>query len=532
MSSDQLDVASNTDLSVFNDTSSSLPASIVKVSAPKAVAKKAKTTAVATIVNRTIAVADITPGNSETTSTKEIAPTQNVILNNSGALLTTTTTYVQASTSLSPPSSSCLFPGDASSPTRKIIFNEIAWMGSPSSSKEEWIELKNISGEDIDLSGWRLLDATGKIKLDLGVGDDISRNGFFVVSHGSSSIDEIAGSRKIYSGDLVNGGDTLALIDAQCVVSDYIDAPKGWPAGDNTTKQTLERDANGIGWHKSTLPGGTPGVENSAGPPPVQYKLMVAFEGDAPGTITSIPAGLFCNASCTGSFASGTPMVLTPVPGGNSVFKGWSGMCYGQTACSLTVGGNISITADFRALTPLKPPVMTNPISIATSTIITATSTSFAAPNLFIEAVQIGGASSTNDLVRIYNPATRSIDISGWKLHKRSQSGTDYSVKQFPAESIVGAGGIFVWANGLGGFSETVHANVSSTETLSADNSVALLDSDGNIIDGVAWGTGTGQYGGGSPYPTSPGVDQMLVRRSVDGVMVDSKNDASDFMIK
>ena len=34
----------------------------------------------------------------------------------------------------------------------QAIFNEIAWMGTKNSSNDEWIEIKNISGNSIDLA--------------------------------------------------------------------------------------------------------------------------------------------------------------------------------------------------------------------------------------------------------------------------------------------------------------------------------------------------------------------------------------------
>ena len=137
-----------------------------------------------------------------------------------------------------------------------------------------------------------------------------------------------------------------------------------------------------------------------------------------------------------------------------------------------------------------------------------------------------------NDLVKLYNPTGVTVDMSGWKLHKKSQTGTDYSLKVFPAGSTIDAGQSFVWANSADGFSETIVANVSSTETLAADNSVALMDAAGNIVDAVAWGTGTSQYGEGPPYPTSPGVNQLLSRRSSGGVMVDTDNNTNDFILQ
>jgi hypothetical protein len=319
------------------------------------------------------------------------------------------------------------------------------------------------------------------------------------------------------------------------------------------------------------MPGGTPGAENSAGPPPAQYKLTVAFEGEAASaTIASDPVGLVCGASCAGSFSSGTQITLTPAAGQNTAFSGWSGLCYGQTKCSFTIGTNTSLVASFRstlaaptggssggsdsnnasgssATTSVDASADVDIPSLSTGVTTTiATSsppadsgnsdansgTAAAASHVLIAAVQITGASAANDLVKLYNPTATTIDMSGWKLHKKSQTGTDYSVKVFPAGSTILAGQSFTWANSAGGFSDSIGANVSSTETLSADNSVALMDAAGNIVDAVAWGTGTGQYGEGPPYPTSPGANQLLSRRSSDGVLVDTDNNTNDFTLQ
>ena len=463
----------------------------------------------------------------------------------------------------------CSFPGGAPSTTRNIIFNEIAWMGSPSSSNAEWMEVKNNSADAVDLSGWELMNASGKIKISFSSGDAIAGGGFLVLARESAGAIASGGAvatpgAKIYSGDLVNGGDVLALIDPHCGVSDYLDASHGWPGGNNTTKQTLERDADGVGWHTSALPGGTPGVENSAGPPTTQYKLIVAFGGDASGaTIKSNPVGLTCAASCTGSFASGTQITLVPAAGVSTTFGGWSGLCYGETTCSFVISANTSLSAQFNA--PVAPAssvangdtgasggtdnalLSTSGATSTASSSLPATpadadnsdtnngnigGTAVSASHILISTVQIADASSSNDLVKLYNPTGVTVDMSGWKLHKKSQTGTDYSLKVFPAGSTIDAGQSFVWANSADGFSETIVANVSSTETLAADNSVALMDAAGNIVDAVAWGTGTSQYGEGPPYPTSPGVNQLLSRRSSGGVMVDTDNNTNDFILQ
>jgi hypothetical protein len=89
-----------------------------------------------------------------------------------------------------------------------------------------------------------------------------------------------------------------------------------------------------------------------------------------------------------------------------------------------------------------------------------------------------------------------------------------------------------MWANSADGFSASIGADVSSTETLAGNNSVALTDADGNLEDALAWGTGTDQYGKGAPYPDDPVAGQVLTRKMVDGVPTDTGNNADDFALQ
>jgi hypothetical protein len=152
--------------------------------------------------------------------------------------------------------------------------------------------------------------------------------------------------------------------------------------------------------------------------------------------------------------------------------------------------------------------------------------------HLVIAAVQIGSASSSaNDMVKLFNPTARLVDVSGWKLRKKSSSGTDYSLRVFPDGNTIAAGGSFMWANAGDGFGDAMHADVTSTATLAADNSVALLDASGTVVDAVAWGTGTDQFVESIAYPTNPASGQVLERRSIGGAIVDTDNNSTDFVL-
>ena len=85
---------------------------------------------------------------------------------------------------------------------------------------------------------------------------------------------------------------------------------------------------------------------NPAAPP---VTLNVAKAGSGSGSVTSVPAGIACGATCSASAASGTVVTLTATPDSGSTFAGWTGACSGTGACVLTLGATTSVTATFTA---------------------------------------------------------------------------------------------------------------------------------------------------------------------------------------
>jgi hypothetical protein len=466
---------------------------------------------------------------------------------------TDASTEAQITATIAPaaPVPSCAFPSSppaTSSLSQKILFNEVAWMGTTAAANQEWMELKNNSSRDVTLSGWEVTNASGKMKVDFGADDRIAAGGFLLLARGSTTLPYVHASQISYSGDLRNAGDNLVLFDPSCNASDFVAAlAAGWPAGNNTTKQTMERDADGAGWHSSVNAGGTPGAENSVVQPPAHYEVNIMFEGNSGATVTSNPAGVTCTATqCTGTFTEKTKVTLTEQPASGALFDGWSGACSGKGKCSFTVSGDTSLTASFHVpITTTSDPSSSNTDSDSDSSSNSnsgsgsgseSTSTSASAPvasaHILIAAVQIAGAASTNDFVKLYNPSSVAVDMGGWKLRKKSQTGSDYSLRTIPADMTIAPGGYFVWANSAGGFSASIGADVSSTETIAGNNSVALTDADGNLKDALAWGTGTGQYGEGAPYPDNPAAEQVLARKMVAGVPTDTGSNADDFVLQ
>lgn len=77
------------------------------------------------------------------------------------------------------------------------------------------------------------------------------------------------------------------------------------------------------------------------------FQLTVTLAGTGAGTVTSSPAGISCPATCAATFASGTQVKLTTVPAKGSYFAGWSGVCKGTGACTVTMNANKAATATF-----------------------------------------------------------------------------------------------------------------------------------------------------------------------------------------
>lgn len=469
----------------------------------------------------------------------------------------------------------CIFPASVpANISHGVILNEIAWMGSPVAPGEsadhaadrEWIELKNISGTEISLEGWQIMDASGKIRISFGSGDELLPNMLYLLSRNGNFVDSLSDD-KAYTGVLPNSGDKLGIFDASCGVSDFIDASSEWPGGSNSTKQTLERTKD-LSWQTSIDAGGTPRAENSAGAAIAdttsssveRYDMDLAIVGDGSGKVTVKPGSIVCKISCVHEYAAGTTVTLTAAPSGGTTFIGWSGGCSGTEECSFVIDGMVSVTANFRlnadallvtddnvqgdatnvvATTSISNAATTVSDVIGTADIADQASPSSSPPlpssgsalvnHPVIAEIQIAGAMAGDDFVKIYNPTPVTLDIGGWKLRKKSSTGSDASLREFPAGSTLAPDARFTWASDAAGFAQSIGADVSSTETLSVSNSVALFDGSGTQIDAVAWGTGTNQYVEGSPYPQNPVADQVLRRKFTDGMVVDTDNNSNDF---
>ncbi|MEK7094406.1 MAG: lamin tail domain-containing protein [Patescibacteria group bacterium] len=590
--------------------------------------------------------------------------------------------------------------------SRDVLINELAWMGSmvqngessSDASRREWIEFFNVSSRTISLTNWQLRDQAGKFKIIFPSGASLRPHSFYLLARGVA--EKVLGKKPdlLYSAGLSNDGALLRLINNRCEIVDQIDASVKWPAGNRETKQTLERNADGLGWHTSVSPGGTPRAENSViktttapspsgggsgsvAPSPgssssstliIYPKILIneiqtasasstheefvelynpsneavdltnwyiqkktksasSFSTFLPKTalagksiaahgffvISHPSSSLIAQVVTDEGLADHNTLVLKN-PHGDIIDKvGWggagdfeeqaapnpdsdqsiqrkvSGSSFIDTehnsedfeikdcpspqsfvgACSelalllstnsesgtatntsavvlassssgvssssaTTTSSSSSISTSLSTLeenTVTPTSTETAVVSSTTTSSSTALTSStptilFSSPNhLVIIEVQITGGSgkTDNDYIRIFNPTSNGIDVGGWKLRKRTQSGTESSIKVFPDSVSVSLGGNFLWANSKDGFSEIVSADVSSTQTLASNNSIVLLNASDVVIDAVAWGSDhVGPFIEGIAFPNSAPV---FHRKVSEGVVVDTDQNQADF---
>jgi len=82
------------------------------------------------------------------------------------------------------------------------------------------------------------------------------------------------------------------------------------------------------------------------------YTLIVTKLGTGNGTVTSSVAGITCGTDCMENYVTGTSVTLTAAAATGSTFTGWSGVCTGTGACSVSMTAAKSVTATFTTPAP------------------------------------------------------------------------------------------------------------------------------------------------------------------------------------
>ena len=171
-------------------------------------------------------------------------------------------------------------------------------------------------------------------------------------------------------------------------------------------------------------------------------------------------------------------------------------------------------------------------------------------PNILISEVQVSGSNGANDeFVELYNPSVNFVDLSGWRISRRtaSVSGALTTLVSSMSGSIK-PHGFFLVANPL--YSGSVSADLlySATSSGIASNNTVILFSDNGVtvVDKVGMGTAEDNEGGTTVVvPTSgQSVERKATVTSTDVSMnpggsdefegngQDTDTNGSDFILK
>ena len=141
---------------------------------------------------------------------------------------------------------------------------------------------------------------------------------------------------------------------------------------------------------------------------------------------------------------------------------------------------------------------------------------SAAAPDIILSEVQIEGSAGADEFVELYNQGAASASLGGWKLCRKTSTGSYSQVKSFSSGDTVPSDGFYLFANGDGIFA-TIADTVTKSSALAVNNSIALTDSCSAtapptvILDSLAWGTGK-PFDATTPLFGNPSANESLVR--------------------
>ena len=154
-----------------------------------------------------------------------------------------------------------------------VVINEVMYHPSEDEDNREFLELYNRGTDAVDLSSWSI---SGGIVFTFPAGLSIDPGAYLVIARSSETVTSLYGISNVtgnFEQRLGNGGDSLVLQNASYVQTDqlaYDDDPP-WPEGPDGGGPSLEcidpwaDNADAANWAAgtATLPGGTPGRQNS-----------------------------------------------------------------------------------------------------------------------------------------------------------------------------------------------------------------------------------------------------------------------------
>lgn len=155
-----------------------------------------------------------------------------------------------------------------------------------------------------------------------------------------------------------------------------------------------------------------------------------------------------------------------------------------------------------------------------------------------IGEVQIDGGEGNdndNDFIELYNPTSTEFPLNGYRLIMRTSSSVnDTNIYTFGISDTIPANGFYLWAHDSlnNHYASSINADVSSADTLGANNSVALRYGDldtGTLVDALSWNSGASSLKENTEFSPNPGIYESMERKANPTSTVLSMMTGSDF---
>lgn len=433
-----------------------------------------------------------------------------------------------------------------------VILNEIAWMGTNTSAANEWIELKNITGGEVQLAGWQVLDAGRQVRILFGGENSIPAGGLYLLERtDDTSVAHITADR-LYAGALNNMNETLSLFDEECELQDEVKADPDWPAGDQEEKRSMERSSD-LNWHTYSGQGdegimGTPRAENSL--PLLEIPILALSLQSLSFQAVEFSSGPQSQTFTILNDGSGILAWAASIEYTSPVLDGveWlqvnpaSGTAPSEVLASVDASqvpeGIYSVDIAIEAPGTQGSPQQVQVIFMVSLPELPAVTTVSAPTTALINEIQIdsisGPGGTKDDWVELYNPNTQNIDLTGWSIQRSTESGTIHKKNFEQGHSIPARGYFLIVRNNarqdlLAIADMTTSAlQLSSNSTIYLVKNQELIEGGDNldIVDKVGFGQGAFSPEG-SPALDPPAA-KSITRKELG---LDTNDNGADFEI-
>jgi hypothetical protein len=148
--------------------------------------------------------------------------------------------------------------------------------------------------------------------------------------------------------------------------------------------------------------------------------------------------------------------------------------------------------------------------------------------HIIINEIQITGANSNDEFIELFNPTDTSITLDGYKLSKKTKSGTESTLLSSTSSTkflgTIPAHGYFLIAHLSYKDKITADLGYSSSYSIASDNTILLYDRDSKLLDKVGFGIATDSE---NTPAINPGNNHSLERNN----FADTNNNSIDFFV-